>query len=58
MPSGIIVQKTSRIIGLCALAALLLSACGYRGALYLPDEEAANQRTAPSATQNQQGETP
>ncbi|WP_156824275.1 LPS translocon maturation chaperone LptM [Salinimonas chungwhensis] len=51
-------QKTSRIIGLCALAALLLSACGYRGALYLPDEEAANQRTAPSATQNQQGETP
>ncbi|WP_168190581.1 LPS translocon maturation chaperone LptM [Salinimonas iocasae] len=51
-------QKTSRIISLCALTMLLVGACGYRGALYLPDEEQTNQRTDPPAQPDTQEETP
>ncbi|MBD3586500.1 lipoprotein [Salinimonas sp. HHU 13199] len=51
-------QKTSRIISLFALTILLVAACGYRGALYLPDEEQSNQRTDPPAQPDTQEDTP
>ncbi|MBP6345209.1 lipoprotein [Neisseriaceae bacterium CLB008] len=37
-----------RLITIGALSALILSACGYQGPLYLPDPTAPKQSTAPA----------